>query len=95
MRRCWRDREGDLLVETSVPGQVVLIDSQVIGRVAEKFGTFPLPEATEDFGPLSELEEAHFTPLDDTAPTLRERLRASRLHRWWMHPYLWEWPWRS
>jgi hypothetical protein len=56
MRRCWRDREGDLLVETSVPGEVVLIDSQVIGRVAEKFGTFPLAEATEDFGPLSELQ---------------------------------------
>lgn len=91
MRRVWTDPEGELWVETDTPGRVVSVDDYVIERVSDKFGSYDLSDAEEACGPFWELKEASFTPLDNKPPTLRERLRASQLHQWWMHPSLWGW----
>ena len=89
MRRVWYDREGNLWVETDIPGEVVRVDRQVIGRVADKFGTYAREDVSSAYGPLWELKEPDRR---EAPPTLREWLRASRLNAWWLHPSLWERP---
>jgi ligand-binding sensor domain-containing protein len=55
MTRAWRDKDGDLWVETD-QGQVSCLDRQMLDRIRDRIGSGPLADVIEaGYGPLEEL----------------------------------------
>jgi hypothetical protein len=52
--RVFRDKDGDLWAQTG-EGPLVCLDSSVLRRVADKFGSHDSAEIEINYGPLAEL----------------------------------------